>query len=230
MASFVKGDWVRIIPHPDFFWNYWTEKHTKFCDKVVEVVRVEPSKNNKSVLFVGVRHFSGGKAFWFKDNHCVIEESYDRVFAANMQRAVDNLNEYEAVAKRCRDEILQHVFGEESSEEESIEEVWCDEDDEFFDEWDDEHCDEDADEYEEDWENMITKPVVPLPGQKTVLRRGNNKGRAAVRKALANAKKKIAKPTLDTGNIDPNDWMTEEERDEYYGYFDDKDQVWGDPD
>ena len=229
MAKFVKGDWVRIQPHPDFYWDYWTDKHTKFCDKVVEVVRVEPSKSDKGVLFVGVRHFSGGKAMWFQDNHCVTEESYDRVFAANMQRAVDKLNQYEAVAKRCRDDILRHVFSPE--EVDDIEEIWCDEDDEFFDEWDDEHCD-DEDEYEEDWENVITKPMVPLPGskKKTILRKGSGKGSAAVKRALANAKKKLAKSTIDTNDIDPNDWMTDEERDEYYGYFDDKDSVWGDPD
>ena len=230
MAKFVKGDWVRIQPHPDFYWDYWTDKHTKFCDKVVEVVRVEPSKSDKGVLFVGVRHFSGGKAMWFQDKHCVAEESYDRVFAANMQRAVDKLNQYEATAKRCRDDILRHVFGPE--ERDDIEEIWCDEDDEFFDEWDDEHCDDEDDEYEEDWENVITKPMVPLPGskKKTILRKGSGKGSAAVKRALSNAKKKLAKATLDTNNIDPNDWMTDEERDEYYGYFDDKDTVWGDPD
>ena len=149
MAKFVKGNWVRIQPHPDFYWDYWTDKHTKFCDKVVEVVRLEPSKNDPNIIFVGVRHFSGGKAMWFQDKHCVAEESYDRVFAANMQRAVDKLNQYEATAKKCRDDILRHVFGEESTEQDSIEEIWCDDDyDEFFDEWDDDHCEED--EYEED--------------------------------------------------------------------------------
>ena len=234
MARFVKGDWVRIQPHPDFYWNYWTDKHTAFCDKVVEVVRTEPSKNNKNVIFIGVRHFSDGKSVWFQDKHCIAEESYDRVFAANMQRAVDKLNEYEATAKKCRDDILRHVFGEESTEEEPIEEFWCDDDDEFFDEWDDEHCEEE-DDFEEDWENVITKPVVPLPGskKKTIIRKGKKvggKGSAAVRRALANAKKKLTNSTLNTNDIDPNDWMTEEERDEYYGYFDDKDQVWGDPD
>tara|TARA_B100001123_G_C15252045_1_gene1003151 strand:- start:108 stop:809 length:702 start_codon:yes stop_codon:yes gene_type:complete len=233
MAKFVKGDWVRIQPHPDWYWNYWTDKHTAFCDKVVEVVRTEPSKNNKNVIFIGVRHFSGGKSMWFQDKHCIAEESYDRVFAANMQRAVDKLNQYEAVAKKCRDDILRHVFGEESTEDEPIEEFWCDDDDEFFDEWDDEHCDEE-DELEEDWENVITKPVVPLPGskKKTIIRKGSGKGSAAVRKALSNAKKKLAKSSLNTQDIEPADWMTDEELYDYLSEVggDDKMTVWGDPD
>ena len=73
---------------------------------------------------------------------------------------------------------------------------------------------------------------MPLPGskKKTIIRKNSGKGSAAVKKALANAKKKLAKATINTNDIDPNDWMTDEERDEYYGYFDDKDSVWGDPD
>ena len=225
MARFVKGDWVRIQPQPDFYWDYWTSKHTRFCDKVVEVIRVEPSKNDAGVLFVGVRHFSGGKAIWFQDKHCVPEESYDRVFAANMQRAVDKLNQYEEVSRKCRDDILRHVFGPEDGD--GIEEIWCDEDDGFFDEWDDEHCEEE-DNLEDDWQNVVTKPVVPLPGKKTT--RIRKKGSKVVKKAIQNAKKKLAKATVDTSDMDPDDWMTDDEMDNYYQSFDDKDTVWGDPD
>lgn len=230
MAKFFKGDWVRVQPHQDYHWKYWTKKHTEFCDKVVEVSTTSESKSNPDVIFLGLRHFSGGKAMWFQDKHCIHEESYDRVFAANMQRAVDRLNEYEAVARRCRDDILRHVFTPEDIED--IEEVWCDDDDDdYFDNWDDEQCEDFTDdEYEEDWENVITKPVVPLPGTKNKTRLRRGKGSKVVRKALASAKKKLADATLDTRDMDASDWMTDDEMESYYQSFDDKDTVWGDPD
>lgn len=228
MAKFVKGDWVKVQPYPDFYWNYWTDKHTEYCNKVVEVMRVENSKNDANVLFLSLRHFTGGKATWFQDKHCVREESYDRVFAANMQRAVDVLNDHEAVARRCRDDILRHVFTPEEYLTEPSEEIWCDDD--YFDEWDDDQCDEQEDDLEEDWEDVITKPIVPLPGlkKKTMIRKGN--GSKVIKKALNNAKKRLAKATVDTNDLDPTDWMTDDEMEKYYQSFDDKDTVWGDPD
>ena len=218
MAKFVKGDWVRVQPQPDFFWNYWTDKHTEYCGHIVEVIRVEQSKNDPNVLFLGLKHFTGGKPTWFQDKHCVREESYDRVFAANMQRAVDVLNENEAVARRCRDDILRHVFTPEEYLNNSEDEIWCDED--YFDEWDDDQCDGE--------ENVITKPIVPLPGSKTKLR----SGKKIIKKAITNAKKKLANAKLDIDSIDPCDFMTEEELYDYLSEIggDDKLTVWGDPD
>jgi hypothetical protein len=230
MANFVKGDWVRVSPSPDLFWKYWTEKHSSYCGQVVEVMDVQPSKNYSDVLFLSLKHFDGESKVWFQDKHCVIEESYDRVFAANMQRACDRLNANEATAKKCRDEVLKQMFGPDDVE--LIEEVWDDDDDEFFDELDDDQYD-DEDEYAEDWENVVTKPVVPLPGKKKKKKktiRRKTKGGNVIKKALNDAKKKLANATLDTRDMEPEDWMSAEEIENYYQSFDDKDTVWGDPD
>jgi len=189
-------------------------------------MRVEISKNDANVQFLSLRHFTGGKSVWFQDKHCVREDSYDRVFAANMQRAVDVLNENEAVARRCRDDILRHVFTPEEYLTDPDEEIWCDDD--YFDEWDDDQCDDADDEIEEDWENVITKPVVPLPGTKTRIR----SGKKVIKKAITNAKKKLANATLDTRDMEPDDWMTDEELYDYLSEIggSDKMEVWGDPD
>jgi len=153
-----------------------------------------------------------------------VEENYNKVFEANMQRAVDKLNEYEAIARRCRDDILRHVFTPEDQLDPD-EEFWCD-DDELYDEFDAEEIDE----FQEDWEDVVTKPMVPLPGKKTIIRK--TKGSKVIKKALNNAKKKLANAKLDIDSIDPTDFMTEEELYDYLSEIggDDKLPVWGDPD
>jgi len=218
MAKFFIGDWVRVIPRRDLRWKPWTTKHTQFCDQVVEVRQVEKSKNHPNVVFLCLKHPAGETLVWFLDKHCVPEESYDRVFAANMQRAVDKLNRYEAVSKKCRDDILRDIF---TPEEFLTDE---DEDDHLFDEWDDdavEMRDEFEDELEEDWEDVVTKPIVPLPGR----------GKKIIKKAIINAKKKSS--SIDTKTIDPTKWMSDEELTDYLNELigdDDKLLDWGDAD
>lgn len=221
MAKFVKGDWVRVLPSPDLFWKYWTEKHSSYCDQIVEVTQVEPSKNHPNVSFLLLTHFTGGSSVWFQDKHCVAEKSYDRVFAANMQRATDALNRNEKVAKKCRDDILREMFTPDDVWLTDTEEDWVDDDDEFFDEWDDDAVGME-DDLDEDWVDVPTKPMVPLPGKKkkTIKR----SGKKIVKKAIANS--------LNTNSLDPKDWMSEEELTDYLTDLigDDKSEVWGDPD
>jgi hypothetical protein len=218
MAKFFKGDWVRVIPKPDPRWKHWTTKHTQFCDQVVEVRQVEKSKNHPNVVFLCLKHFTGKTLVWFLDRHCAPEESYDRVFAANMQRATDILNRNEKVAKKCRDDILRDMF---TPEEYLTDE---DEDDHLFDEWDDDAVelrDEFEDELEEDWEDVVTKPIVPLPGR----------GKKIIRKAITNAKKKTN--SIDTSTIDPTKWMGDEELTDYLNELIGDDDIlldWGDAD
>ena len=51
-----------------------------------------------------------------------------------------------------------------------------------------------------------------------------------IKKAIQNAKNKLSNASINTTNMDPADWMTDEEMDDYCGHSDDKDVVWGDPD
>ena len=224
MAMFFIGEWVRVVPRPDPNCKHWTRKHSDFCNQVVEVKKVESSKNFPNIVFLCLRHPKGKQLVWFLDRHCVVEENYDNVFIANMQRAVDKLNRYEKVAKKCRDDILREVFTPEEYRAEEVED-W---DQEFFDEWDDDMC-EMKDDFEEDWEDVVTKPIVPLPGQKTNVQ--NIKGSKVIKNALKNSKKK-QKATINTNSIDPADWMTDEELTDYLSELvgDDKIQTWGDPD
>ena len=109
---------------------------------------------------------------------------------------IDILIRNEAVAKKCRDDILRVIF---TPEEYLTDE---DEDDHLFDEWDDDAV-ELKDEFEEDWEDVVTKPIVPLPGR----------GKKIIRKAITNAKKKTN--SIDTSTIDPTKWMGDEELADY---------------
>jgi len=210
MKVFKIGDWVEITPQTDRNWNYWKNKHELMKGSFAEIERVETSKD-KQHIFYYVRDLDGA-ATWFLDKHLILTQKQDRRFIQHMRNSCKRLQEHEKICKRLQNEILEHVFGEER-EEELFEEYWDDEDPGL------------TDDIEEDWEGVITKPVVPLPGKtQTKYAKGPNKKIKTRIKRKSKVKTKSNPNTkqnntnsgkINTNNMDPADWMTDDELEEY---------------
>ena len=212
MKTFKVGDWVEITPQSDRNWNYWKSKHEMMKGTFAEIERVEHSQD-KQHIFYYVRDLDG-RATWFLDRHLILTHKQDRRFINNMRESCEKLQEHERVCKKLLNDMLNDVFGEEK-EEELFEEFW-----------DDDNA-ASADELEEDWETVITKPVVPLPGKtKSKYIKGKNKKTKTriKKKPKTKAKGKSNSNTkqsntnggkINTNNMDPADWMTDDELEEY---------------
>ena len=84
-----------------------------------------------------------------------------------------------------------------------------------------------TDDLEEDWETVVTKPVVPLPGKTKAkyIKAKNKKTKTRIKKKpKTKAKGKSNSNTkqsntnggkINTNNMDPADWMTDDELEEY---------------
>jgi len=139
MATFVKGDSVQVTPNVDWKWDQWSYDHTNLCDKVCTVtdVRFEQWINQ---LYVEVDY--RGMRVWFKDHHLIKVDDYEEVFQESIHRACEELQKHEKICKKLRDEILDGVFGDGEPRQEE------EQDDDIFD----------------DWQDVTTKEVIPLPG------------------------------------------------------------------
>ena len=144
MATFVKGDWVRVVPRPDYNWEHWTDDHSVLCDKVAEVVSANEGEWTQE-LFLEIEY--RGKRLWFADYHLIKVDNYQEVFSESIHEAVYHLNETEKICKRLRDEILESVFGHGDGFESACTPAPVADDD-----------------IEEDWQEVTTKEVIPLPG------------------------------------------------------------------
>tara|TARA_Y100000593_G_scaffold4019_1_gene8023 strand:- start:177717 stop:178352 length:636 start_codon:yes stop_codon:yes gene_type:complete len=201
MKRFNVGDWVEITPRKDQKWKYWNNKHESMKGKAAEIERVETSQDGKQTFYY-LRDLDG-RATWFLDHHMVLTPKQDRRFIDHMRKSCEKLQKHERLCKRLRDEILEDVFMDKNDRLYQ---------DEFWD--DDEPLDED--DLAEDWETVVTKPVVPLPGKKTAKTRIKK-----ITKRISKQKKSSTKQSassggsIDTSNIDPADFMTDEEIQEY---------------
>jgi len=205
MRIFKVGDWVEITPQTDRNWSYWKDKHENMKGSFAEIERVEIS-SDKQHIFYYIRDFNGTGA-WFLDRHLILTAKQDRRFVEHMRESCKKLQKHEKLCKKLRDEILEHVFGEEK--EEQLDEFW---DDDMIDITDD---------LDADWENVVTKPVVPLPGKskrKTKIRKTTKKNlknkKPKKQNMKAKQKSKVDKD-VDTSDMDPADWMTQDELQEY---------------
>ncbi len=198
MKRFKIGNWVEVTPQKDQKWEYWNNKHDMMKGKFAEIERVEKSKDGKNTFYY-LRDLDG-RATWFLDHHMILSHKQDRRFIENMRECCKQLQKHEKLCKRLRDEILEDVF--------------IDKDDEFLQEfWDDDAVDL-TDDLEEDWETVVTKPVVPLPGKNTTRIRKNLK-RVSKHNKVKTKQNTNSSGSIDTSNIDPADWMTDDEIQDY---------------
>ena len=203
MKKFKVGEWVEVVPQKDNNWSYWNHKHDLLKGKPAEICRVEKSKDKKHIFYY-LRDLDG-HASWFLDRHMILIQKQDRRFIENMRDSCKQLQQHERLCKRLRDEMLHDIFIEKRDDEELFEEIWDDDDVDL------------TDDLEEDWENVVTKPVVPLPGKgkrKTKFRKNSKKMAKKQKKKMLSAGKQDD-DSVDTSNMDPVDWMTDDELQEY---------------
>lgn len=145
MAKFVKGDWVEVCPRPDYSWEHWSQDNTNMCGKTGKIVGLaEGDWVDETYIEVEYR----GKRIWFKDDHLIKVKKYELIFNESIHEACEQLQRHEKICKRLRDEILHQVFGDDTIEIEKAEYKDIEPDDQFF----------------NDWEEVTTKEIIPLPG------------------------------------------------------------------
>jgi len=144
MAKFVKGNWVEVCHYPDYNWEHWTGKHTDMCKKTAEIVDINKGDwVDETYIEVEYR----GKRIWFKDDHLIRVEKYEKIFKESVHEACEQLQRHEKLCKKLRDDILRGVFGEEEQEEPTKKEE-----------------EPPAEDFFDDWQEVTTKEVIPLPG------------------------------------------------------------------
>ena len=152
MATFVKGDWVEIVPRPDYSWEHWSQENTDLCGKTGQVTSITEG-DWVDEIFIEVEY--RGVRAWFGDKHLIKVKKYKQIFEEAIHQSCERLQRHEKVCKKLRDEILNEVFGDPDStviinppepepEPDDTEPI--------------------PDELFEDWEELTTKEIIPLPG------------------------------------------------------------------
>tara|TARA_R100000700_G_C3142629_1_gene123943 strand:- start:133 stop:834 length:702 start_codon:yes stop_codon:yes gene_type:complete len=203
MANFVKGDWVEVCPHPDYRWEHWSQKNSDLCGKTGKVV--DTSEGDwVDEIYVEIEY--RGQRVWFKDDQLIKVDNYEVIFSEAVHEACEQLQKHEAICKKLRDEILRGVFGEDL--EEPKQELRPT--NEIFD--------------DDDWEEVTTKEVIPLPGNGGTMttptdpKSQADSHRKKVRK-IKNLGKKIVKK--DANQKISGSWtLTEEEIQDLQEYLD----------
>ena len=196
MAKFVKGDWVEICHYPDFKWEHWTVDHSNMCGKTGQITDTEVNP------WTGDEHIEvdhRGKRQWFLPDHLIKVQNYNIVFSEAVHDACEQLQKHESICKRLRDEILEETFLEPQAKSEVPPEKTEEEEEQLYD----------------DWQEITTKEVIPLPGNGGTMtdpddspKAKANKHRKKVRtkrgKASAKAKRK-SKSISDDWSISEED-------------------------
>ena len=203
MATFVKDNFVQVTPKVDWKWDQWTAKHTEFCGKTCTVADTKHEQwTNQLYIEVDYR----GERLWFLDSHLIVIEDYDEIYFESIHKACEDLQRSEKLCKDIRDEILSGIFNPDgvSKEEEK-------QDDDIFD----------------DWHEVTTKEVIPLPGNGGTMTAvpdpadSANSNRQKVRKMKSLGKKitKKGKQKI-SGSLSSSWTLTDEELKELEEYID----------
>jgi hypothetical protein len=202
MATFVKGDFVQVTPNVDWKWDQWKIDHTNLCNKTCKVVDTNYEKWTDQ-LFIEVEH--RGKRLWFLDRHLIKVDNYEEVFQESIHRACEELQRHEEICKKLRDEILDGVFGTDTAKEKTKKE-----EEELYD----------------DWHEVTTKEVIPLPGNGGTMttspdpKASADTNRKKIRKIKKIGKKMSSKKTNSTGSLSSTWTLSEEELQELQDYID----------
>lgn len=197
MAKFKLGGWVEITSVKDTKWKYWNYQHDVLKGKVAEITRIEKSKD-EGVMFYYLSDLDGNNN-WFLDRHMILAHKQDRRFIEHMRKSCAKLQKHEKLCKNIQDGILEDIFLDKRTE--TIKEI-----------------DDDNDEFFDDWEGVDTVPIVPLSSNsinptKTKIRKTLKR---VVKQSKTNTKQNTnSSGSMDTSNIDPADWMTDDEIQDY---------------
>jgi len=206
MATFVKGNFVKVQPGVDWKWDQWSINHTNLCDKICTVVDVK-YESWVNQLFVEVESKSGERV-WFLDHHLIIVSNYEEIYFESIRRSCEQLQRHESICKKLRDEILNGVFNPYLDEETETEA-------------------KDLDDIFNDWQEVTTKEVIPLPGNGGTMtavsdpKVAANSNRNKVRKIKSLGKKitKKGKQKI-SGSLSSSWTLTDEELKELEDYID----------
>jgi hypothetical protein len=211
MATFVKGDYVQVCPQLDWQWDQWGSQHTKLCDKICSVVDVKLEQWTNQ-LFVEVEHRN--ERVWFLDRHLIKVKNYNEIFSEAIHEAAYKLNETERLSKKLRDEILTEVFTPEDERNKCSPKEQKD-------------IEEELDNIFDDWEEVTTKEVIPLPGNGGTMttpkdpKASANAKRKKIRKIKSFGNKKVKKRKIRSPGSLSSDWsLSEEEMKELQDYVD----------
>lgn len=205
MSAFVKGDWVEVCHYADYRWEHWTSDHTNFCGKTGMVT--DTSKDHwTGSEFIEVDH--RGKRLWFRPDHLIKVKNYNVVFSEAVHEACEKLQKHESICKRLRDEILEEAFLGPKEENSIPPEMTEEEEEQLYD----------------DWQEITTKEVIPLPGNGGTMTDPDSTPKAKAnshRKKVRTKRGKIAaKAKSKKGSVD-DDWkISEEELKELQDYMD----------
>ena len=205
MATFVKGDWVEVQHRADYRWEHWSGAHTDMCGKTGQITNVDINKWTNDIS-IEVDH--RGKRLWFLPDHLIKVENYNQVFDEAVADACEKLQQHESLCKRLRDEILEGYFGEDKPEENTKEILSTEEEDSIF----------------EDWHEVTTKEVIPLPGNGGTMTDPYDTPKSSAnthRKKVRTKRSKVAKKAAGKKKSIKDDWdITEEELEELQEYMD----------
>ena len=205
--KFVKGDWVEITHYVDFHWEHWTAEHSNMCGKKGKITSVM-KEDWTGEWFIEVEH--RGKRLWFRPDHLIKVENYNIVFSEAVHDACEQLQKHESICKKLRDEILEGIFGEDNPrvKQKKLDEKAPEEKDELYD----------------DWEEVTTKEVIPLPGNGGTMTDPDDSPKAIAsrhRKKVRTKRGKIAAKTKSKGKSISDDWnISEEDLQELQEYMD----------
>lgn len=119
MANFKVGDWVKIVPSPDYRSEIWDEKrHTFFCGKIGQINDIADDDDEYETVISVTVYFDSHKPFgqpgsysaWFQDKHMIMSSKYDYKISYELRKEFE---EYQRVEKRMnhlRDKYLKEIF------------------------------------------------------------------------------------------------------------------------
>jgi len=210
MATFVKGNFVKVQPGVDWKWDQWSNKHTNLCDKVCTVVDIK-YESWVNQLFVEVESKSGER-LWFLDHHLIIVDDYEEIYFESIHKACEQLQHHEGICKKLRDEILYDIF--------TPEELRASHDEKS-------KLENEVDNIFNDWEENTTKEIIPLPGLGGTMTNPPTPKSSAddARKKIRRIKslgKKISKKDKSTmsGSLTSSWTLSDEELEELQDYID----------
>ena len=210
MATFVKGNIVQVTPTIDCTWDQWSADHSQLCDKICDVVDVKyESWTNQTFVEVSYR----GKQLWFLDRHLIIVDDYEEIYYESIHKACEELQRQERICKNLRDEILSDVFTPEEYRVEDKESKSQQE--------------SDIDNIFDDWEEVTTKEVIPLPVNGGIMTSPSDpkatadENRKKIRRIKSLGKKIVKKDKSKMSGSLSSSWtLTEEELQELQDYID----------
>tara|TARA_R110000824_G_scaffold5467_3_gene25315 strand:+ start:1359 stop:1925 length:567 start_codon:yes stop_codon:yes gene_type:complete len=130
MAIFKEGDWVQITPTPDTRWEYWSTSHTALCGMLGQITEIELEPNSPNIVHVLVTIYDEDNVAifqeWFREHHIILTTRYNKFLKDEMEKACDELQEWEKKKKKMLNDSLRRMFGLEDEEEETKRKVSAD--------------------------------------------------------------------------------------------------------